>query len=458
MTVVRRTARTTMRVVIAIGGSPAGPSSCRGRRRRSIPLRDDPRQHQRRAAPRGHRRRLRGHRPPVRRRAGRRVGGHRLQPLPHRAVPLPADQLQRRPRDGRPAPRRRAGRRRAGGAGPAGAGPRRAGAPGPRVDPRARRARWPTARTRTTCCWPPPSELTHLLGLVDCRFEVAAPRRSDPAGHPPRRHRPLGADAVGRRAVGPPDRRCRHPRVDPRAAPRAVRAHRPRGASRCRPRSSPRRSRWSTRPARRWRRRRARRERHHRPARRPTAAEQSTTAPGAGPGRRRCAAAARPDRLPDQAPAARPPAAQRRDGAPAARQAHRAGRVRVRQPLLERLRHRGDPPRPRADRRARRLLARRADHAGDGRRARVPDPLLPRDDQGVPVRRRRLPRHARQLRHRPGPGRRARRCSPTTSSPWRCRPPPARPRSCRPSSRWRRTRCRSPASSSRSWPSATCGG
>ena len=45
-------------------------------------------------------------------------------------------------------------------------------------------------------------------------------------------------------------------------------------------------------------------------------------------------------------------AAQRRARAPAAGQADRAGRVRVRQPVVERLRHRGDPPRPRARGRA----------------------------------------------------------------------------------------------------------
>ena len=110
--------------------------------------------------------------------------------------------------------------------------------------------------------------------------------------------------------------------------------------------------------------------------------------------------------LPAEAQAARPAAAQRRARPPAARQAHRAGRVRVRQPLVERLRHRGDPPRPRAGGRPR-WPSRWS--------CRSPIALLvmlgllilslPGDDQGVPVGRRRLPRHPRQLRHRPGPGR-----------------------------------------------------
>ena len=76
---------------------------------------------------------------------------------------------------------------------------------------------------------------------------------------------------------------------------------------------------------------------------------------------------------------------------------------------LERLRHRGDPPRrscPAVG--LARLLAGDADHRRAAGDAGAADPLLPRDDQGLPVGRRRLPRHPRQLRHRPRPGRRRR--------------------------------------------------
>ena len=65
----------------------------------------------------------------------------------------------------------------------------------------------------------------------------------------------------------------------------------------------------------------------------------------------------------------------------------------------------------------------------------LPDPLLPRDDQGVPDGRRRVHGHARQLRPAARAGRRRRRCSPTTCSPSRCRSRPA-PRRSR-----RRSRC-----------------
>ena len=59
----------------------------------------------------------------------------------------------------------------------------------------------------------------------------------------------------------------------------------------------------------------------------------------------RVAAAGR-SRLPVQAALPRTAAALGRDGAPAARQAHRARGVRLRQPLVVGLRHRGDPARP----------------------------------------------------------------------------------------------------------------
>ena len=65
--------------------------------------------------------------------------------------------------------------------------------------------------------------------------------------------------------------------------------------------------------------------------------------------------------------------------------------------------------------RRRRLLAGRADHRRPARGARLPDPLLPPDDQGVPERRRRLHRHQGQLRQGARRWWPASRCSPTTS-------------------------------------------
>ena len=59
------------------------------------------------------------------------------------------------------------------------------------------------------------------------------------------------------------------------------------------------------------------------------------------------------------------------------------------------------------------------------------DPLVPGDDQGLPVRRRRVPRHPRQLRHRAGPGGRRVAARRATSSPSPCRCRPAPPRSSR---------------------------
>ena len=117
----------------------------------------------------------------------------------------------------------------------------------------------------------------------------------------------------------------------------------------------------------------------------------------------------------------------------APRQADRAGRVRLRQPLVVGLRHRGDPAACSS-----RSIGVAAfalvvpDHRRPARRARLPDPLLPPDDQGVPDRRRRLHRHPGQLR--PAARRRspASPCSPTTSSPSRCRSRPAPPRWRRP--------------------------
>ena len=90
-------------------------------------------------------------------------------------------------------------------------------------------------------------------------------------------------------------------------------------------------------------------------------------------------------------------------------QAHRARGVRVRQPLVVGVRDRGDPAGARARGRHRRVLARGPDHGRDARGARVPDPLVPRDDQGLSDGRRRVHGHARQLRPdaRAGRGRRA---------------------------------------------------
>ena len=79
------------------------------------------------------------------------------------------------------------------------------------------------------------SELTHLLGTGRLPVRGRPHPTTDPAGHPPRRHRPLGADALGRGAVGLP--------TDGAVIPVWTRGHRrgrfvltaPRGASRCRP-------------------------------------------------------------------------------------------------------------------------------------------------------------------------------------------------------------------------------
>ena len=69
---------------------------------------------------------------------------------------------------------------------------------------------------------------------------------------------------------------------------------------------------------------------------------------------------------------------------------------------------RGDPARAGPVRRARGVLAR---HAGDGRPAggaRLPHPVVPPDDQGLPVGGRRVHRHPRQLRSAARAGRRRR--------------------------------------------------
>ncbi len=144
---------------------------------------------------------------------------------------------------------------------------------------------------------------------------------------------------------------------------------------------------------------------------------RSTTAdraPRRRPGRVRSQAAlprGRPSRaavLPDQdeAPRAADP---HRGGHPRATgQAHRAGGVRVRQPLVVRVCDRGDPPGAAAARRRRGVLAGGAGHRRDAAGAGPADPVVPPDDQGVPVRRRRLHRHQGQLRRHARAGRRCR--------------------------------------------------
>ena len=66
-----------------------------------------------------------------------------------------------------------------------------------------------------------------------------------------------------------------------------------------------------------------------------------------------------------------------------------------------------------------------------GRGARHPDLQLPPDDQGLPVGRRRLHRHARTTSASSPPRSQAWPCSPTTSSPCPCRCRQASPRSSR---------------------------
>ena len=332
-------------MLAVIAGSPPGRSRSRRGGRGADPAPRRPRQHQRRPAARGRRRGA--SRPPG---AGRPAvlaavsAAAGVQPVPHRAVPLAADRLERRRRDRRPAARRRPDRRRA------------------RASAAAGRGRWSTQERQ---------DLASIQGLgalvadgEDAGLRAAGHRVR---AHPPARPRRLplrGRAAATTRSCrsstataqvrwGPTPwetarwglptdgavipvwshgvRRGRFVLTAPVGLPMSTApAGQGRGAGR---------------PGRRVaRRHRSGVSRHHRT--RPLRPPVSAT--GAGPGRRRRAAAARPDRLPAQAQAARTPAAQRRDGAPAARQAHRAGRVRLRQPLVERLRHRGDPPRPRA--------------------------------------------------------------------------------------------------------------
>ena len=113
--------------------------------------------------------------------------------------------------------------------------------------------------------------------------------------------------------------------------------------------------------------------------------------------------------LPAQEQAARPAAPHRAARARAPRQADGARRVRLRQPLVVGVRHRGDPagPHPRSRASARSSLVVPLT-VGDARRPRLPDPVVPPDDQGLPHRGRRLHGDARQLRPASRAGRRGR--------------------------------------------------
>ena len=148
-------------------------------------------------------------------------------------------------------------------------------------------------------------------------------------------------------------------------------------------------------------------------------------------------------------PTGRPPQAQDRRKAArdraidprAARQADRPRGLRERQPVVVRVRDRGDPARPARARRRRAAFAlRRSDHDRAARCPRRPALLVPPDDQGVSASRRRVPRHARQLRRPAGAGRRGRaahRLHPDGLGVRRRRDRRARPRRSEASSPWR---------------------
>ena len=91
------------------------------------------------------------------------------------------------------------------------------------------------------------SELTHLLGLVDCRFETEPSDDRILPGDPPRRQRPLGPDRLGHAPLGAALRRRGDPGVVARPAGAVASCSRPRWRSRCPPSSWPRPWRWSTR-------------------------------------------------------------------------------------------------------------------------------------------------------------------------------------------------------------------
>ena len=124
-------------------------------------------------------------------------------------------------------------------------------------------------------------------------------------------------------------------------------------------------------------------------------------------GRKHARPAAASRRVLLQAAAPRPGDPDRPPDPRAARPVHGAGHLLVGRALLRRLRHRGDA----ADAVHRRRGGDgrvRADHAAlarDRRRAGDPDVQLPPDDQGLPVRGRRVHRHEGQLRVGAGAGR-----------------------------------------------------
>ncbi len=102
---------------------------------------------------------------------------------------------------------------------------------------------------------------------------------------------------------------------------------------------------------------------------------------------------------------------------------------------VERVRHPGDPPRPRPGARHGRHRLPRTDLAPGRRAARHRRVQLPPDDRRVPERRRLLHRQQGQPRHRARASSPARRCSSTTRSRSRSRSRRAPPRSPPPSSR-----------------------
>ncbi len=128
----------------------------------------------------------------------------------------------------------------------------------------------------------------------------------------------------------------------------------------------------------------------------------------AGARRSRSRAAPRQRALPPEEQAARATAAHRATRARTSGQAHRPRRLRVGQPVVVGLRHRGDAARPDPRGRTGCVRARGTDHDRAPRRLVLLDPVVPPDDQGLPHRRRRVHGDARQLRAAARAGRRRR--------------------------------------------------